>query len=59
MSDEKIDLESFLEELVSAIERRLKQQEKAIKRLERELESLKAGQGVRIDRSVMKVLGGK
>lgn len=59
MPDDKTDLESFLEELVSAIDIRLKQQEKAIKRLERELESLKAGRGLRIDRSVMKVLGGK
>ena len=54
-----MDLESFLEELVSAIEKRLKQQENAIKQLERELESLKASQGIRIDRSVMKVLRGK
>lgn len=59
MPDEKTDLESFLDELVSAIDKRLKQQEKAIRRLESELESLRAGQGVRIDSSVMKVLRGK
>ncbi len=61
MSDEKIDLEAFLDELVTALNRRLKEHEGAIRRLERELASLKAARqsGIKMDKSVLKVLGGK
>jgi hypothetical protein len=61
MPDEKLDLESFIEELVSVLDKRLKRNEEAIRQLERELRSLKsAGQGgIRMDSSVLKVLRGK
>ena len=61
MSDDKIDLETFLDELVTALNKRLKEHEKAIKHLEREIASLKAiGQGgIKMDKSVLKVLRGK
>jgi uncharacterized protein (DUF3084 family) len=61
MSDEKIDLEAFLDEMVNALNRRLKEHERAIRRLEGELASLKAARqsGMKMDRSVLKVLRGK
>lgn len=61
MADEKIDLDTFLEELVSVINKRLAEHERAIKNLEIELKSLKKiRQGrVKMDSSVLKVLRGK
>lgn len=60
MSDERLDLEGFLEELVSLLDKRLKENEKAIERVERELRSLKAaGNRTGVDSSVLKVLRGK
>ncbi len=61
MSGERIDIESFLNELVSAVDRRLKQQDRAIRRLEKEVSKLKssADRGVNVDESVLKVLRGK
>jgi hypothetical protein len=60
MSDAKIDLESFLDEMVSVLEKRLKEHERAIKRLEKELSALKSGKGrISVDKSVLRVLRGK
>jgi hypothetical protein len=61
MPGERIDIESFLNEMVSALDRRLKQQDRAIRRLEREVSKLKASadRGVNVDESVLKVLRGK
>jgi hypothetical protein len=61
MSDEKIDLEKFLEELVSMIEKRLSKQEREISKLRKEVASLKpSGKGrLRVDSSVLRVLRGK
>ncbi len=61
MSDEKIDPEAFLDELVTVLDKRLKEHDRAIKRLERELASLKAArqEGIKMDKSVLKVLRGK
>ena len=59
MSDVKIDLESFLDELVSELNRRLKRQDTAIASLERDIAELKSGKRVKADKSVLKVLRGK
>jgi hypothetical protein len=59
MSDAKIDLEEFLEELVSTLDRRLKSHERAISKLERELSAARSSGGLKMDKSVLKVLRGK
>lgn len=60
MPDEEIDLEAFLEELVSCLDKRLKEHERAIRKLEKELSSLKsASRTPRVDSAVLRVLGGK
>lgn len=57
MPDEEIDLEAFLEELVSCLDKRLKEHERAIRRLEKALKS--TSRSPRVDRAVLRVLGGK
>ena len=60
MPDEEIDLEAFLEELVSCLDKRLKEHERAIRKLEKELSSLRfASRTPRVDKAVLRVLGGR
>jgi hypothetical protein len=59
MSQEKIDIEEFLEELVKKIGERFSEQEKDIARLRKEMRALSSGPKSRIDRSVLKVLKGR
>jgi hypothetical protein len=55
----RIDLEEFLDELVSAIDKRLARQEKAVKRLEAELSALRKSRQRAPDSAVMRVLRGQ
>ncbi|MCK4714383.1 MAG: hypothetical protein KAT35_02320 [Candidatus Aenigmarchaeota archaeon] len=59
MSDERIPLDAFLEELVSVIDKRLKEQGKSIRRLEKELSTLRGSARTGMDKSVLKVLRGE
>jgi sugar-specific transcriptional regulator TrmB len=59
MPDDKISLEAFLDEMVAALDKRLRQHERDIKNLEREIASLGSKTGIKVDRSVLKVLRGK
>jgi vacuolar-type H+-ATPase subunit D/Vma8 len=58
-----LDIESFIDEMVSLVEKRLKAQEESIARMSAELKNVKrrvdglSGKGnVRIDKSLLKVL---
>ena len=53
--EERIDLDSFLEKLISRIDKRLSDQETEIRKLKKALDSLSRANPV-VDRSVMKVL---
>lgn len=62
----KIDLDAFLEEMVSLVNERLKKQELVIDNLRKEVDKLKGGirsldrgKSLKIDKSVLKVLKGK
>lgn len=59
MPDERMPLDAFLEELVSLIDSRLKEQGKSIRKLERELSMLRGSAGPGMDKSVLKVLRGE
>lgn len=67
MADENeyIDINAFMEEMVTMVNNRLRKQEEAIKSLESEMARLRKctdsrrEKGVRIDKSVLKVLGQK
>jgi hypothetical protein len=52
------DLEPFLEMLVEALGRRLGEQDKAIKRLEKAVKELSGAQRPQVDQSVLRVLRG-
>jgi hypothetical protein len=57
---EYVEINSFLDEMVSLIEKRLKSQEEVIARMEFEIEEIRRNLsergGVKIDKSVLKVL---
>lgn len=65
MKDESLDLNSFLDEMVSLINRRFKKQEKRIAELEKMVDDLRdrierTGKGKpQIDKRVLRVLSGK
>ena len=52
-------LDDFLEELVSLIDRRFREQGKSIKKLEKELSELRGSARPGMDKSVLKVLRGE
>jgi hypothetical protein len=59
-SSDYVDINSFLDEMVALIEKRLKAQEEAIARVEFEVDAIKKSVSekgpVRIDKSVLKIL---
>lgn len=64
--EEKVDLDAFLDEMVSLVNQRLKKQElvidnlrKELNRLKNDIHSLDKGSILKIDKSVLKVLKGK
>ena len=59
MPDERIPLDAFLEELVSVIDKRLKEQAKSIRRLDKEVSVLRGSARPGMDKSVLKVLRGE
>lgn len=58
MSD-KVRLERFMEEMVSVLENRLSSHEKAIEALEKEISILRKAGGLKVDKSVLRVLRGE
>jgi cell division protein FtsB len=65
MKGDSLDLDKFLDEMVSLINERFENQEKTIKSLKREIENIKRGMKQmnggkpRVDKSVLRVLSGK
>lgn len=64
--EEKLDLDTFLAEMVSLVNERLKKQESVIEGLRKDMDRLKGnisllnkGSSLKIDKSVLKVLKGK
>ena len=62
--EERVDIETFLKELIAAIDERMKKQEKSLEIIEKEIQSLKkrakSSKGkINLDKSVLKVLRGK
>ena len=62
--EEKIDIETFLDEMVSAINERLKKQERSLESIRKDIELLKRKKkfekrAISVDRSVLEVLKGK
>lgn len=59
-SSEYVDINSFLDEMVALIEKRLKAQEEAIARMEFEVDEIKRSVSergpVKIDKTVLKIL---
>jgi hypothetical protein len=59
MAGDEVGLKEFIEELVESLGRRLSEQDKEIKKLKKDVASLKAAGGrPRIDKSVLRVLRG-
>lgn len=64
MESESLDLDKFLDEMVTLINERFKSQERKMENLKKEIEELRRGmekirKGKQIDRRVLRVLGGK
>jgi hypothetical protein len=62
--EEKIDIETFLDEMVSAINERLKKQERSLESIRKDIQLLKRKKkfekrAISVDRSVLEVLKGK
>ena len=59
-TEEYVDINSFMDEMVTIIEKRLRAQEEVIARIEMDVagikKSLSAKNGVKIDKSVLKIL---
>lgn len=63
MKGDEVDLNDFLEELVESVSRKLKEQDEEIRRLKKEIASLrswmKRGGRPPINKSILRVLKGK
>jgi hypothetical protein len=59
MPRERIDLEEFLRQLIAILDKRLSDQEKSIKGLEREISAIKSKTPREVNDSVLRVLRGK
>ncbi len=55
MPGDKTDIEAFLEEMVSVLEKRFREHDSRLERLEKALSS----SGLKIDKSVLRVLRGE
>lgn len=63
MTEDKIDLNVFLEEMIVSINKKFEEQDERIRKLQRKIEllkkELKSKRELQIDKSVLRVLKGK
>ena len=59
MSEKGMPLDAFLEEMVSLIDRRLKEQARNIRKLEKEVSELRGSARPGMSKSVLKILEGE